>query len=80
MMFTWFWLLWLLVGLGCAGLGLWLTERRTRVTRLARGPRDLFCCRACGMPCEPDARFCGACGRSICRSERHKHERMSPSC
>lgn len=80
MTLTWFWLLWLVVGLACAGAGLWLTERRARVTRLARGSRSRFCCRACGTPCEPDARFCGVCGRSIQREARGKHERMSSSC
>ncbi len=80
MTLPWFWLLWLVAGLGCTGIGLWLTERRTRVTRLVRGSRGLFCCCACGMPCEPDARFCGACGRSLRRSARNRHERMSSSC
>jgi len=75
MTLPWFGLLWLVVGLACAGAGLWLTERRTRAARLARE-----CCRACGTPCEPDARFCGVCGCSIQRGARGKHERISPSC
>jgi hypothetical protein len=80
MTLTWFWLLWLIVGLACAVAGLWLTERRIRVTRLARRSRGLFYCGECDAPCEPEVRFCSICGRSIQGEAHGKHERISPSC
>ena len=60
-----FWLLWLLLGLSCAGVGVWLSERsnsKRSPPRPRLSPRPARC-PVCGQAREPGARFCGVCGR-----------------
>jgi len=61
MTLPWFGLLWLLVAVGCLFLGMLITVRR-KDQHEKRAPM-VTRCQHCGELLEPDAHFCGVCGK-----------------
>jgi ribosomal protein L32 len=61
MTLSWFGLIWLLVAVGCLVVGALLSVRRKDQDE--KSAPAVVRCRRCGEVLEPDARFCGVCGK-----------------